>query len=302
MSSAWQPACHQDNDWCLPLSMPMASHVIRCKEAARLLQCSQYLEGHSPVSLALWPMGTLALISSCTYEHVAGRSQMQLSLPRRQLSCGRCDLGSQLDIHAYSVWHPGLCLLGPWRVSLSQSLHEAARGLPKGDSAGQTSSCDRWRARTCAHQVYDLKQISPMPCELTKQKFFSCQLDKVCCLHQQHGHSETQAACRPALAWYSGMSLAEVSTALQVLNVAYGTVAGLCTFIGATGYYMYGSAAKDLITFNLPAVCVVLSFGCMKCPLLWHAGCSCLSECTKLPSSLCMPLSSVCSYRAKRDG
>ena len=31
---------------------------------------------------------------------------------------------------------------------------------------------------------------------------------------------------------------------LQVLNVAYATVAGLCTFIGATGYYMYGDCCK----------------------------------------------------------
>lgn len=40
----------------------------------------------------------------------------------------------------------------------------------------------------------------------------------------------------------------------QVLNTAYLVVGGLCTFIGATGYYMFGTAAKDLITFNLPAV------------------------------------------------
>ena len=44
------------------------------------------------------------------------------------------------------------------------------------------------------------------------------------------------------------------SNATQVLNVAYLVVGGLCTFIGATGYYMYGNAARDLVTFNLPAV------------------------------------------------
>ena len=44
------------------------------------------------------------------------------------------------------------------------------------------------------------------------------------------------------------------SNALQVLNVAYMVVGGLCTFIGASGYYMYGTAARDLVTFNLPAV------------------------------------------------
>lgn len=36
--------------------------------------------------------------------------------------------------------------------------------------------------------------------------------------------------------------------------MAYLVVGGLCTFIGATGYYMYGTAARDLVTFNLPAV------------------------------------------------
>ena len=39
-----------------------------------------------------------------------------------------------------------------------------------------------------------------------------------------------------------------------MLNVAYLIVGGLCTFFGVVGYYMYGTAAKDLITFNLPAV------------------------------------------------
>ena len=40
----------------------------------------------------------------------------------------------------------------------------------------------------------------------------------------------------------------------QVLDVAYLVVGGLCTFIGAAGYYMYGNAALDVITFNLPKV------------------------------------------------
>ncbi|KAK9903315.1 hypothetical protein WJX75_002640 [Coccomyxa subellipsoidea] len=38
----------------------------------------------------------------------------------------------------------------------------------------------------------------------------------------------------------------------KVLDVAYLVVGGLCTFIGAAGYYMYGNAALDVITFNLP--------------------------------------------------
>ena len=41
----------------------------------------------------------------------------------------------------------------------------------------------------------------------------------------------------------------------QVLDVAYLLVGALCTFIGAAGYYMYGNAARDVITFNLPKVC-----------------------------------------------
>jgi len=43
-----------------------------------------------------------------------------------------------------------------------------------------------------------------------------------------------------------------VSTPFQVLNVAYLIVATLCTFIGAAGYYMYGSGACDIVIFNLP--------------------------------------------------
>ena len=50
--------------------------------------------------------------------------------------------------------------------------------------------------------------------------------------------------------------------------MAYLTVGGLCTFIGAAGYYMYGAAAKDLITFNLPAVGAPL---CMGIYLSCHA-------------------------------
>jgi solute carrier family 32 (vesicular inhibitory amino acid transporter) len=37
----------------------------------------------------------------------------------------------------------------------------------------------------------------------------------------------------------------------SVLNTAYFVVAGLCTFLGVAGYYMYGSNAMDVITFNL---------------------------------------------------
>ena len=68
---------------------------------------------------------------------------------------------------------------------------------------------------------------------------------------------------------HSVVYYAEVSIGLQVLNVAYATVAGLCTFIGATGYYMYGTAAKDLITFNLPAVCMTAT---LPMALQLHAG------------------------------
>ncbi|GLC35800.1 hypothetical protein PLESTB_000495600 [Pleodorina starrii] len=40
----------------------------------------------------------------------------------------------------------------------------------------------------------------------------------------------------------------------QVLNVAYLAVAVLCTLMGGAGYYMYGTGALDLITFNLTGV------------------------------------------------
>ena len=40
----------------------------------------------------------------------------------------------------------------------------------------------------------------------------------------------------------------------QVLDAAYLVVGALCTFIGAAGYYMYGNAARDVVTFNLPKV------------------------------------------------
>jgi hypothetical protein len=36
-----------------------------------------------------------------------------------------------------------------------------------------------------------------------------------------------------------------------VLNVAYVVVASICTFLAVAGYYMYGNAAKDVITFNM---------------------------------------------------
>ena len=41
---------------------------------------------------------------------------------------------------------------------------------------------------------------------------------------------------------------------MQVMNVAFIVTALLCTVIGGCGYYMFGSAARDVITFNLPAV------------------------------------------------
>lgn len=49
----------------------------------------------------------------------------------------------------------------------------------------------------------------------------------------------------------------------QVLNVAYAIVAGLCTFIGAAGYYMYGPSAADIIIFNLPAGLLATMCCCM---------------------------------------
>lgn len=39
---------------------------------------------------------------------------------------------------------------------------------------------------------------------------------------------------------------------MQVLNAAYIIVAMMCTFLGFTGYFMYGSGVLDVITFNLP--------------------------------------------------
>ena len=41
---------------------------------------------------------------------------------------------------------------------------------------------------------------------------------------------------------------------MQVMNVAFIITALLCTVIGGCGYYMFGSAARDVVTFNLPAV------------------------------------------------
>ena len=40
----------------------------------------------------------------------------------------------------------------------------------------------------------------------------------------------------------------------QVLNVAFLTVGTLCTLVGSAGYYMYGNAVRDVVTFNLPKV------------------------------------------------
>lgn len=50
----------------------------------------------------------------------------------------------------------------------------------------------------------------------------------------------------------------------QVLNVAYLIVAGLCSLMGAAGYYMFGTGSLDVITFNLGGLlaqlcaCVIL--------------------------------------------
>lgn len=38
------------------------------------------------------------------------------------------------------------------------------------------------------------------------------------------------------------------------MNVSFLITSLLCTLIGGSGYYMFGSAARDVITFNLPAV------------------------------------------------
>jgi len=46
---------------------------------------------------------------------------------------------------------------------------------------------------------------------------------------------------------------------MQVMNVAFIITALLCTVIGGCGYYMFGSAARDVVTFNLPAVRVLAS-------------------------------------------
>ena len=40
----------------------------------------------------------------------------------------------------------------------------------------------------------------------------------------------------------------------QVLNVAFLMVGTLCTLVGSAGYYMYGNAVRDVVTFNLPKV------------------------------------------------
>ena len=41
---------------------------------------------------------------------------------------------------------------------------------------------------------------------------------------------------------------------MQVLDAAYVVVALMCTFLGVTGYLMYGPNVLDVITFNLPQV------------------------------------------------
>ena len=38
------------------------------------------------------------------------------------------------------------------------------------------------------------------------------------------------------------------------MNVAFFVTCVLCTIIGGCGYYMFGSAAKDVVIFNLPSV------------------------------------------------
>lgn len=53
-------------------------------------------------------------------------------------------------------------------------------------------------------------------------------------------------------------SMKEPSKFPQVLNAAYLLVALVCTFIGASGYFMYGPAAADIVIFNLPGVLATL--------------------------------------------
>ena len=47
------------------------------------------------------------------------------------------------------------------------------------------------------------------------------------------------------------------------MNVAYLIVGLVCTFIGAAGYYMYGSAAGDIVIFNLPAGVLATICSCL---------------------------------------
>ena len=74
-----------------------------------------------------------------------------------------------------------------------------------------------------------------------------------------HPATVMHAAARSLYSARNGSVATTDRNGLQVLNVAYMVVGGLCTFIGATGYYMYGTAARDLVTFNLPAVRMQLS-------------------------------------------
>ncbi len=55
------------------------------------------------------------------------------------------------------------------------------------------------------------------------------------------------------------VKISRKDAAMQVMNVAFIITALLCTVIGGCGYYMFGSAARDVVTFNLPAVRVLAS-------------------------------------------
>ena len=54
--------------------------------------------------------------------------------------------------------------------------------------------------------------------------------------------------------------------------MAFFIVAFLCSFIGGAGYYMYGSAAADIVIFNMPGVLAMLWWVACLCNALpiWH--------------------------------
>ena len=57
--------------------------------------------------------------------------------------------------------------------------------------------------------------------------------------------------------------------AMQVMNVAFIITALLCTVIGGCGYYMFGSVARDVVTFNLPAVRLLAASLALPCLLMF---------------------------------